>query len=244
MLQISKPCSGYENHRTATTGVSVKSCSNPETCPSRGLWALIADVFLSLPRELQWQQDLPHVQGKVRCPLPEQNLAVHLSIQITNIRAKAMVQSWHGEGSSTSCQVSAGLSADEKCCWLSCHPSPPEPQQWLVLCKSCPVCSAKGFVLLTRSIWITFPLDTVLSLMASCTFVFSVGHWHLLIQFFSQRVITRGWFGSEPFTCHMRILCCSSLLCHFCHQLARGIRSKSSDGCSSTAFGEHSYTQH
>lgn len=28
---------------------------------------------------------------------------------------------------------------------------PPKPEQWLVLCKSCPVWSAKGFVLLTRT---------------------------------------------------------------------------------------------
>lgn len=52
-----------------------------------------------------------------------QNLAVHLSIQITKMRAKAVLQSWHGEGSSTSCQVLAGLPADQKCCWLPCHPS-------------------------------------------------------------------------------------------------------------------------
>lgn len=56
MLQISKPCFGYKNHRT-TTEVLVRACTDPETHPSRGLWALIADVLLSLPRELRWQQD-------------------------------------------------------------------------------------------------------------------------------------------------------------------------------------------
>jgi len=144
-------------------------------------------------------------------------------------------------------------SAGEKCCVITCHLSPPKPQQRLILAWNLALSTKllankpAGWSALCSWLGVFrshFPLEAVLSLKASCTFALSYSHWHLSICFFPQKVINRERFGSKPFTCHMGSLCFSSLLCHFCLQLARQIQSKSSAWCSSTAFGEHSYIQH